>query len=429
MKILVLAPYLPTLPIASGCLRAAEFCRHLSRQHELHLVCWHRTQLDNKLVKAFWESEMGWESNPALYPELEKYREVLGKYEGVFSTISTLPYSDIDRQSLWHRMRWWLSMSPRRLLQYRAPEAYQEMRMLVQRRLEETKTDLIWVRPFPMAEFAFGSRVPVVVDSPDAHSLRELRRSQLETSKLASLERRLNAFRWRRFERKALACCAAFVLNNESDARYLVTTGLPAIRIHTIPNGVDTEYFVTRSDIDEEPDLLVFIGSFRYHFNLDGALYFLEYTWPLIRQERPTCKLMLIGPEPPDSLKKFASDNVIVMGYVPDIRPYLQKASLCISPLRSGTGMKNKVLVALAMGKTIVCTSIDCDGINVSDGVEVAIADGPAVFAQRVLELLSTPEVRRRMGALGRQKVVREYSWKSRAEEYEQLFLSAAKIK
>jgi glycosyltransferase involved in cell wall biosynthesis len=423
MKILVLAPFLPTMPVASGCLRVAEFCHAWSRRHELHLVCWHRSQLDNQLVRAFWESEMGWEIDPVLRSELESYHEVLEKYRGIFSTISTMPYPVVRNAPLAHRI--WRRVS-RRFRRYNDTNTGRHtMRMLVQRRLEETEADLLWVSGLSFSRFAFGSRGLVVVESTDANSLRLLRKSQLEESKIASLQGRLRAFRERRRERRIVANCAAFVLNSEVDARYLVSNGLPATKIQTIPNGVDAEgYFAPRSDVGEESDLLVFTGSFRYFFNLDAALYFLEHTWPLIRQERPACRLMLIGPRPPDSLKEFASDHVTVTGYVPDLRPYLQKASVYVCPLRSGTGMKNKILVALAMGKAVVCTSISCDGIDVSDGAEVAIADEPAAFARRVLDLLQSPDVRRRMGSRGRQKVIERYSWKSRAEAYEQLFHS-----
>ncbi len=427
MRIVAVLLYLPTLPIASGSLRRLELCRAWSKRHEVHLVCWHATQLDNPLVRAFWESQIDRTDRP-LPHVLRDYEEALQPYRGIFGSISTLPQPGAGPQSPWQRLRRFLSVTPDAIRQDQEQcGAYEKMITLVRSRASDVKADLIWVGRMPMAQFAFNSGLPFIVDSPDANSLRELQRAGRCNSLWARYRRRMKAFGWRLFERQVLKRAAALVLNSESDADYLMRTGFPAANIWNIPNGVDTSYFKPDPRIPEEPDLLAFTGSFSYDFNTEAIAYFLKHIWPLIRRRRPQCRCLLIGPDPPESFKTYSAQDVAAVGYVPDLRPYLQRASLFISPLLGGTGMKNKVLVALAMAKAVVSTPPGCSGIKVTDGIEVSLADTPSDFSEKVVKLLENPAVRHKMGTLARKKVLSEYGWESRAETYESLLLSVAR--
>jgi len=424
MRILAVLFNLPTLPIASGSARRLELCRSFARNHEVHLVAWHKTHLDNELVRTFWELQMGQRDESGWPPEqLAEYRDVLEPYRHIFSSIRTLGYPALRKADRWQRLRSQFSISPNHLgLSPETASQYRRMLDLVTTRAQETKADLIWVATLYMADFALRGQLPFVLDGPDADSSRALQKARAAQSPTSKWHHLVKAYQLRRFEAQICRRAEAFVVNSETDARYLIRAGMPAAKIRTIPNGVDTNYFKPNRDVTEDPDLLLFTGSFAYDLNVEGVSHFLEHTWPLVRQSNANARLMLIGPNPPESFKRRSAENVTALGYVPDMRPYLEQASVFVSPLLAGTGMKNKVLLALAMGKPIVATSTSCSGINVSDGIEVSIADDAESFARKVVELTHNPTARHAMGVRGREKAVAEYSWDSRASRYEEIF-------
>jgi glycosyltransferase involved in cell wall biosynthesis len=107
---------------------------------------------------------------------------------------------------------------------------------------------------------------------------------------------------------------------------------------------------------------------------------------------------------------------------VPDIRPYVAPASVYVCPLRWGTGVKNKVLAALAMGKAVVATPQSIEGLDLRPGIDLLIASDPADFAARVTHLIANPRDAARLGAAGRETVSRKYSWTSSGIALEQTF-------
>ena len=108
---------------------------------------------------------------------------------------------------------------------------------------------------------------------------------------------------------------------------------------------------------------------------------------------------------------------------MPDVRPYLARAGVFVSPLRLGAGIKNKVLEALAMGCPVVATPLSLDGIAARDGEEALIADsGDMVDA--VVRVLQDDALRARLGQQGRSLIEARYSWDAVAEQYERLYWS-----
>ncbi len=177
-----------------------------------------------------------------------------------------------------------------------------------------------------------------------------------------------------------------------------------------IPNGVDTNYFVPSFDETEEFSL-VFTGSMGYVPNSDGIIYFLDEIFPKIKRQLPGTKIYIVGSKPPEDLRRRASHDVIVTGYVDDVRPYVWRSSVYVVPLRMGGGTRLKVLEGLSMRKPIVTTSIGCEGIEVTDGVNVSMADDPEEFAERVVELLTNRQKSDELGANGNELVKSRYDW------------------
>jgi glycosyltransferase involved in cell wall biosynthesis len=174
-----------------------------------------------------------------------------------------------------------------------------------------------------------------------------------------------------------------------------------------VPNGVDTSFF-TPSGQEPDPYSLVFTGMMGYLPNNDGMRWFLDEVFPLILKEVPEAKIYIVGSKPPEHLKRRQSDRVVVTGFVDDVRPYVWKTSVFVVPLRMGSGTRLKVVEAMAMGKAIVSTSLGCEGIPVTDGEHLLIADDPIASARAVLRLFDDPWLAAALGKSGRALVERE---------------------
>jgi glycosyltransferase involved in cell wall biosynthesis len=137
----------------------------------------------------------------------------------------------------------------------------------------------------------------------------------------------------------------------------------------------------------------------------------------------PQVRLWLVGNAPTQEMKALASDAIRVTGRVPDVRPYLARASAFVSPLRLGAGIKNKVLEALAMGCPVVASPLSLDGIAVRDGEDALSTDGVGMV-DSIVRLLQDKSLRERLSTNGRKLIEKRYSWDTVAQEYEDLYKS-----
>jgi polysaccharide biosynthesis protein PslH len=190
-------------------------------------------------------------------------------------------------------------------------------------------------------------------------------------------------------------------------------------KITVIPTGVDVDYFQP-IPAEETPNSLVFTGSMDWLPNEDAILYFVEAVLPLIKQQCPTVTLEVVGRRPSRKLHALAEreKSMRLTGWVEDIRPFVARGSLCIVPLRIGGGTRLKIFEAMAMNKAIVSTSVGAEGLAVSAGENILLADAPGDFASSVVSLLGNPTERKRLGTSARALVQEKYSWPKVAETF-----------
>ncbi len=184
----------------------------------------------------------------------------------------------------------------------------------------------------------------------------------------------------------------------------------PVARIAVLPNGVDLDYFQPLPDPGRP--VLIFWGHLRYPPNADGIIWFCQEIFPIVREILPDAELLVVGKEPtPDVASLTRVPGVKVVGYVPDLRPYLSQASVAVVPLRFGTGIRNKILEAFAVSRAVVSTSVGCEGLDVKPGVHLEVADEPRAFAAAVVDLLRSPARRAYLATNGRRIVEQAYNW------------------
>ena len=191
----------------------------------------------------------------------------------------------------------------------------------------------------------------------------------------------------------------------------------PSAKTLTIANGVDTEFFTSNGD-NVQSNKLVFTGVLGYGPNEDAVVYFCEAILPSIRARFPEVEFWAVGSEPTEKVQSLARiPGVHVTGKVPDVRPYLTSARVFVCPLRSGAGVKNKILAALAMGKPLVATRLSLDGLDLRDNQDLLVADDPEGFADNVIRILRNPAYGAQLGQNGQKSVREKYSWRVSAGE------------
>jgi glycosyltransferase involved in cell wall biosynthesis len=156
--------------------------------------------------------------------------------------------------------------------------------------------------------------------------------------------------------------------------------------------------------------------------NADGIAWFVREVWP----QTPDARLLVVGRDPPESVLRLASDRIAVTGAVPDVAPYFARATAVIVPLLSGGGTRLKILEAFAAGRAVVSTSIGAEGLEVSDGRHLLLADGAHAFAEATGRLLADPELRARLAAEARKLVQERYDWRALGDRLEETLRRAA---
>ena len=275
--------------------------------------------------------------------------------------------------------------------------------------------------------------LPSTLDVPSVlftHNVEaEIWRRHVETAGKA-VKRTLLTQQWERmlrFEREALSRFDVVLAVSDADGRTFNQLYPGALRqpVHVVKTGVDTAYF-TPMPGQERHAHLVFTGSMDWLPNEDGMLYFVREILPRIREAEPGVTLSIIGRAPTPAVRRLAEESgVEVTGRVDDVRPHVAAGQVYVVPLRIGGGTRLKIFEAMSMGKAVVSTTVGAEGLPVTDGRDIAIADDPATFAAAVLRLIRDSESRQRMETAARRLVVDHYDWSAVAHDFETALLTA----
>ena len=160
-----------------------------------------------------------------------------------------------------------------------------------------------------------------------------------------------------------------------------------------------------------------------FHANVAGILTFVQQTLPLIWRQRPDVRLVIAGSAPPTSVRRLARDpRITVTGYVPDLRSYIGRATVAISPLPYAVGIQNKVLEAMAMGTPVVVSASAAAGLQTLDGQDLLVAETAEAFAASVLHLLTDQELWQTLSQHGQAYVAAHHDWDAIIEHLTELY-------
>jgi len=283
---------------------------------------------------------------------------------------------------------------------------FADLRSLVDR----CRFDAVYCDHLSMLEYGRRLRLPII---HDAHNVEfEIIRRHASTLPFSAL-RGFAALEWRmlrRYERSLYPRCALIYSVSDVDALSIRQFCGERSPVAVVPISVDVDGVAQANPVGAGHELL-FLGGLHWPPNADAVGYFIDEILPIVRNLVPDVHLTVVGRTDMPGQHRFREGTgVTFAGHVPDIEPFFQRGRAMVVPLRSGSGMRVKILDALARGMPTVSTTIGCEGIDATSGRDLLIADTPAAFADAVVRVLMDDRLAMCLSTSSRALVQRKYS-------------------
>lgn len=212
----------------------------------------------------------------------------------------------------------------------------------------------------------------------------------------------------------------AFISLTDVDAQSLQKY-FPDAKPQVINTGVDLEYFAHAISKTTTQNL-IFVGYFLHTPNVEAMTFFAKKVLPLVWKKDPNVKLFIVGKSPSPEILDLANAKITVTGFVEDTREFMKQSGIYVVPILSGAGMRGKVLEAWAAQLPVVSTSLGAEGIKITDGEDILLANTAAEFANCIHQLLHDQKLRNKIAKNGRAAVEKLYGWKAKIDELENLY-------
>jgi GT2 family glycosyltransferase len=222
-------------------------------------------------------------------------------------------------------------------------------------------------------------KAKVLFHTVDLHFLRMSREAELQSDKYkqkAADEMKLR-------ELAAIRASDASIVHSTAELE-LLRLDLPDANLYVFPLILDVQG--TNKTFSERRDI-VFVGGFQHTPNIDAVQYFVTEIMPLLRTRLPSVRFYAVGSKPPAQIMALASNDVIITGFVENLNPLLDQMRVSVAPLRYGAGIKGKIGSAMAVGLPVVATPLAAEGMSLTDGVNILVADGAEQFVETIVRL------------------------------------------
>lgn len=387
LKLLVLSPWFPYPADNGSRLRAYHLLRELAGQgHHIRLIAGRQEDVMN-------------DNPPALQELCER--------------LVVVPWHWYKERSEkpWQTLCSLLSSTPRSIRGTPNPAMEQAITTEL-----ETPPDAILAMELGMDAYLPTIRpsIPVILDQVEL-SLAE-RNFRDAPNMRAGVRAALTYGKARRYWRRRLRRYTALTVVSEEEAqsvREVLGTDASAPPVHVLPNGVDITAYGGSVDQYREPGCLLYNGALTYGPNREAVQWFVSEILPKVVIKVPEAHLVVTGRYDPVSVGGLeTTERVRLTGFLPDLRPTLNRAALCVVPLRSGGGTRLKILEAWAAGVPVVSTTTGAAGLGAIEGENLRLADTTDAFANAVIELLQAPEKAATLAAHARRHVGERFDWR-----------------
>ncbi len=262
------------------------------------------------------------------------------------------------------------------------------------------------------ANIPLRSDVPIVINKHGIGTVVLQRFLPNERNPFKKIYGQLELLKTRRWEASVCNQSALIMACSEKDRAEIALLS-PGATVTIVPNVIDVREYEPAPSMNNHT--VVFVAYMGWYPNQDAVEFFVTSVLPTLRILVPDVKFVAAGRNPPDDFRRRLCKvpGVEFTGTVPDIRPIISEAAVCVVPLRIGTGTRLKILEAAALERPIVSTRIGAEGLDFTDGTEIVLADDPQRFASEIAALLSSPDRARAIGIAARRRVEHHYSMPS----------------
>jgi len=378
MRILVLTRWFP-YPVDNGArIRVFNLLKYLSTKHILDLIALDTNEVSVDRI------------------------QVMRQYCQNISACRLQPF----RPGHWKAVLGFFSNSPRSVVQTFS----QEMVGLVKHACATHTYDLVYAIEPDTAPYARDLAVKVkVLDDLEVAVMVE----QYTTagSRIKKIKRGLTWWKTAQYYRNMIKDFTGVTVVSEKEYELVTRLATGQTVFEIIPNGVDTAAMKGNFG-SPKPDTLIYSGALTYDANYNAVEFFLKEIFPLIRKQRPQARLFLTGKNDGVDLSGLPlDDQVILTGWLDDIRPMIAQSWVSIVPLQIGAGTRLKILESLALGTPVVSTTKGAEGLELVSGKDLIIADSPQDFAQAIIQIFSNQGLRERLASQGKETVGALYNW------------------
>ena len=385
MNILFILPYVPS----KIRVRPFHMIKGLSERHDVRVIA------------------LG-EVGKARTPGVEELKDLLGD-------ITVIPHSKL--RGVCQSLLALASSSPMCTAYCRSSR----MRKAIAQAVARQRIDVVHVEHLRAAHFApFDERIPAILDSVDCLTGLFGQMAHSKGSPISRMVMAEETFKLRRYEPKTMRGFDRVLVTSEFERQALLDLDR-SLNVDVVPNGVDTDYFAPQGST-RKPARMIFSGKMSYAPNARAALWFAERVLPAIQTRFRDSEFVVVGSDPPAEVRKLSEiPGVTVTGYVDDIRPYLDSASVAVVPIQVAVGVQNKALEAMAMGLPVVAAPIaartfgrSCPGIIEAESAED--------MAREVSRLIERPAEAAEIGRQAREEARKRFSWQTSVQKLEEIY-------
>lgn len=386
MKILIITPRIPFPPYRGDKLKIFNISRLLLKNNKVKIVTFQSEQKDLEYADELRKTGIEIDLVP-----LSVMRSVVNLYRSLFSS------------------------EPFQVAYYYS----QHMKDKLMEVTAGEKFDVIYFHLIRSAQYVdsiSGNNSLKIIDFTDAVSLYLSRYSEILQNPFKKAAINLELKKIIKYENRARQFNTLFVCS-DIDRKFLYERGVHD-DIQLLPNGVDTDTF-KYENVTPENGRIIFTGNMPYFANKDAVLYFVNSVFPLIKNKVPSARFYAVGQNPPREILSLASKDVIITGFVDDIKSEYLKSSVNVAPIRFGAGTLNKIIEAMLLGVPTVATSISINGFPETLKKYVFTADTPEEFSKKVIFVLNNPGIKNDMMFEASEKVKNLLNWEKIVDEFE----------
>jgi polysaccharide biosynthesis protein PslH len=289
--------------------------------------------------------------------------------------------------------------------------------------IEENEIEILHINSLYKAFLVDNiSGIPKVLDLIDSFGLRYLREAEVSKNPIKYLYYSIVSNILTKYEQIGLNKNDLTTVVSTMDMNHISKCSEPTINIKVIPTGVDIDNAFNRFNISKlnKSPIVMFLGNMEYSPNIESALYVYKFIMPYIWDEIPEVKYYIVGNNPDPKLKILGLDkNVIVSGFVKNIRACMHKSDVILVPMIKGSGIKTKILEAMSLGKAIVTNQMGAEWLEPKDRGCISIGKNSLEMAHLTIELLKNPYQREQLGIKALELIKEKYTWDICAKKYE----------